>query len=335
MKKTLIYLIGIAAAIATFPSCNIKNQGDDMWGGLSLYDNADRQQLVSIEPFNVAMRLHILLSETEKQGLDDFEKTKVEYKAKDNFVSLRGIMFDDGNDKAKIELIEDGVYKITYPANYQNDAMDTQKTGSITIYTGNRLLNEPGASWSVMTGQTGADKFSVKIENNSIELNATNYFITNTGSDIELFAYDIGAKWGNVMSNWEMKFEIRKTNAGDLYGYENIAKAEFEVEGDAQGTTMFNASHHYTYEFSEPAKFKAVCTSAIICNPESSVPCQDIYISFPILRGQVDIFVFPGSSPLDPEVYPARSVRMKWDEIQSGECQFRRTMFYNGKSLIL
>jgi hypothetical protein len=154
----------------------------------------------------------------------------------------------------------------------------------------------------------------------TIDINATNYYINNMGGYINLLAFGVKAKMNNITSNWDMEFEMRISNGKSLYGYDDIAKAEFEVTGGASGTTMFNSSHCYTYDFSEPAIYKAACASS--SNP------------YPILSGQIDIFVTPGNSPLNPEDFPAHSVRMKWEDLQS-DCLSRTTMYYNGIPIIL
>jgi hypothetical protein len=318
MKRTFFYLVGVSivATAVALTSCNVKGEDDDsMWGGMRMYENAAFQQFVSIEPFNVAIRLHILLSETEKQGLDDFEDENLTVKfGLDDNHSLRELMFGVKNSSsgASIEVLEDGAYKIVYPVEY-NSYNDTWKTGTVTISTGDKLLNEPGASWEVVIRQTEEDKFTFRSLPEPIELSVNHYYIDNTGSGIQLVAYGVRATLNNA-SNWDMNFEMRKINSGDLYGYENISKAEFEVTGEASGLTMFSASHNYLYSFNKPGIYHAACAGRQ--NP------------YPIMSGEIDVSVITGT--LDPETYPSRNVRMMWEDKKN--CESRVTMFYNGKS---
>ena len=258
MNKFTSKLLVLAGCIATLSSC-LKNdyyERTQTAMGHNIYVSVRKQNVLTLDPFNVAFRLNTLIEEGNgdpNQASDSIKNLLC--------TSETTIAFDEAS----------GVYTLTYtgsPTVGDTDNKDFVRKGTIKIKTnGYPTLSTPSAQWEVdFTSET---TYSIFSNGDEVKLTATSYTINNTGDNnwtvyTTQFVSSVPSPSGDgtnstdYKSGWNGSYQISQSSGTQKLS--DIQQALFSINSSNNGTTMYYPLDKMTASTPTPFQYNPQCS---------------------------------------------------------------------------
>lgn len=260
MNKFTSKLLVLAGCIATLSSC-LKNdyyERTQTAMGYNIYVSVRKQNVMTMDPFNVAFRLNTLIEE----GNGDPNQ------APDSIKNLlctaeTTITFDEVS----------GIYTLTYtgsPTAGDSDDKDFIRKGTICIKTnGYPTLGTPSAQWEIDFNT--APTYSIFSNGDEIKLTASSYTISNTGDNnwtayVSRFISSVpsvsedGTTY-DYKSNWDGSYQF--TQSSGTQKLADVQNAIFTINSTNSGTTMYYPNDNMTVSTPTPFRYNPQCSTVI------------------------------------------------------------------------
>lgn len=279
-------LLALAAVSLLFVSCNKNDSGetDPMEKAFFMVSSVINQNELSLDPFNIAYRLNILINEAIANSGESVDNSA-------NFsANTREDLFGIG---AAITYDRTtGIYTITFQgAKPDNDYL---RGGKVYVHTnGHPKLNEAGAEWKISTEQDSP--YSISVEGLSFTMNLSeepssisgsvtmpvSYVITAQGESEWLVQMEHFNCWKEsaFASDWTASYMIGQSGASCLP--EDVQNEEYTitVSADNSKTMTFNK---FSVSTDRPIRAKAGCGYGM------KVPGGVINLTHTLNNGQLD-----------------------------------------------
>lgn len=252
MNKLLV----LAGCIAIFSSC-LKNdyyERTQTAMGYNIYVSVRKQNVMTMDPFNVAFRLNTLIVEGDgdpNQAPDSVKRLLC--------TAETTIAYDEAN----------GTYTLTYtgsPTEGDTDNKDFVRKGTICIKTnGYPTLGTPSAQWEIDFNT--APTYSVFSNGDEIKLAASSYIINNTGDNSwTAYASQFASSIPNTSadgisdykSSWNGSFTITQSTGTQRLA--DIQNTLFTINSTNSGKTMYYPLDDMTASTPTPFKYNPQCS---------------------------------------------------------------------------
>ena len=260
MNKFTSKLLVLAGCIAIFSSC-LKNdyfERTQTAMGHNIYVAVRKQNVMTLDPFNVAFRLNTLIVEGNgdpNQAPDSIKKLLC--------TAETTIAFDEAN----------GVYTLVYtgsPTEGDSDKKDFVRKGTVKIKTnGYPTLNTPAAQWEL--DFSTSPTYSIFSSGDEIKLTANSYTINNTGDNnwsvyASSFISSVPATASDgtsfeYESNWNGSFKI--TQSTGTQKLSDIQNAIFSINSTNSGKTMYYPIDEMTASTPTPFQYNPQCSTIV------------------------------------------------------------------------
>lgn len=246
--KRLLLLLG---CIAAFSSClkNDRFNQNQTSTGFSIYWAAYRQNVLTLDPSNVAFRLSILIAE----GNGDFNAAPDAIKRK--LVSPGTVITYDATS---------GVYTLTY--NASTITGDFSRKGKILIETnGYATLHTPNATWNIHI----TDPYEVFSGDATIKMKSNSYAINNVGLDTWMVSVSQFVSQVPIVSNgvtleyksdWSATYTITQHGTGQTLAA--MQKSIFSLTTSVMnGKTMYLPNDAMSVSTPIPFQYNPNCST--------------------------------------------------------------------------
>ncbi len=260
MNKFTSKLLVLAGCIAIFSSC-LKNdyfERTQTAMGYNIYVSVRKQNVMTLDPFNVAFRLNTLIEEGNgdpNQAPDSIKRLLC--------TSETTITFDETN----------GTYTLTYtgsPTEGDSYDKDFVRKGSISIKTnGYPTLGTPSAQWDIDFNTSST--YSIYSNGDEIKLTASSYSINNTGDNtwtvyVSQFVSSVPSisSEGTTVeykSKWNGSYQISQNNGSQKLS--DIQYSIFSINSNNNGTTMYYPIDNMTVSTPTPFLYNPQCSSVV------------------------------------------------------------------------
>lgn len=260
MNKFTSKLLVLAGCIATLSSC-LKNdyyERTQTATGYNIYVSVYKQNVMTLDPFNVAFRLNTLINEGNgdpNQAPDSIKRLLC--------TSETTISFNESN----------GVYTLTYtgsPTEGDIDKKDFVRKGTININTnGYATLDVPSAQWEVSF--SSSPNYSIFSSGDEIKLTASSYFISNIGDNswtvsTTQFVSSVPATSSDgttidAKSAWNATYTI--TQSAGTQKLSDIQSAIFSIQSTCNGTTMYFPIDKMIVSTPTPFQYNPQCSTLV------------------------------------------------------------------------
>ena len=256
MNKLLV----LAGCIAIFSSC-LKNdyyERTQTAMGHNIYVSVRKQNVLTLDPFNVAFRLNTLIVEGDgdpNQAPDSIKRLLC--------TAETTISFDETN----------GIYALTYtgsPTEGDSEDKDFVRKGTIYIKTnGYPTLGTPSAQWEIDFNT--APTYSIFSNGDEIKLTAGSYIMNNTGdnnwsinvSQFESSVPNTSADGtsSEYKSSWNGSYQISQSSGTQKLS--DIQNTLFTINSTNKGKTMYYPLDEMTASTPTPFQYNPQCSTVI------------------------------------------------------------------------
>lgn len=240
-KRKMIWVATLAAVTVAMASCLDSNGSSDydkvepVRPGIVIYNAAQSQNIASMQPADIALRLAFLRAEAEKQGkLDDMSSVTVA-----NVGNVKNLLFGIGT-----RITEDAEDPGTYVIQYNNGGGQRPydsftRSGSVRVRTNDVALENTDAS----------NRWSVTLESQKLTVTGGNTVTITTTGDTYIYrtdaAYEIG--FNHAVSfidearkaSWTGTF-VLTPGKDDGLSFSVLKDASFKVSGSAAGQSFWS-----------------------------------------------------------------------------------------------
>lgn len=257
MTKSMNKLLLLAGCMAIFSSC-LKNdyfERTQTAMGYNIYVSVRKQNVMTMDPFNVAFRLNTLIEEGNgdpNQAPDSIKRLLC--------TAETTIAFDEAT----------GTYTLTYtgsPTEGDTDNKDFIRKGTICIKTnGYTTLGSPSAQWEIDFNT--APTYSIFSNGDEIKLTASSYTINNTGDNswsvyVSQFVSSVPSTSSDgttvdYKSNWNGSYQI--SQSAGTQKLSDIQNTIFTINSSNNGTTMYYPIDDMTASTPTPFKYNPLCS---------------------------------------------------------------------------
>lgn len=330
MKKLFMMLSASLVLFST--ACNKDAEAHyfgeyaDLKPGMAIYNAAATQQLVSLDPAAVAIRLAMLLDEAAEQNLP-IEEVQVHISPRDYLLKELlfgrevGIETVEGTEE---EPAEPGLYRITY-VHAAPASIDTyRREGSYLIRTHGLSLTESSADmpWVVMpeellylnSGNSDSERFV--ITGGAIRLHAAGAGIYAIGLDGLKASFEVSERFASA---WSGDFFFTTSTTTGTLAYSNHDEDTFALWGEAEGPTF------YAFNNSSTTRMRYTVGES---NRLSWAPAETR--SFTVAKGGTEQCRLTHSEDYQVELYPSSEVTVSRTY---AEGEVTRTLSYNGLTM--
>lgn len=330
MKRATTLLVLFSACLLA--SCLNKEEPKDPYadvrGGLNIFAMVNPTNFCSLDPVNVAFKLNALLTrQRELSTTDGLETLTV---SNDSPKLMCEALF--GENEATFQQVSGGVWKITFRG-VNSGAADYKRTGSITIYTGGRLMQdlpETTEQWSVALEGTYENYLLNADDGTTYSIKAARDYTISGGEDANSWNISCSAvevKGANRVAynnpRWAIDYDLALT--ASTLSFEGLKSSKFSMSGLGTGTVANYVSTldlEMTYEIEAPVKSEAAC--------KLSSGWKGPFQYSGTVGITVDREVWE-SDYFNKEKYPSNYTKWWWTR-GTGECELITTISYNGKT---
>jgi hypothetical protein len=320
MKKLALCLAAVALGAGCMKKIDVETS--PVAAGIQIYNIAAAQNLVSLEPANVAFRLFILLKEALDQGVAPKDAV-VDYNGKSG-VNLKGLLFGSGYYDVLTEITDEGggAWKIVFPDVNSGGS----RNGTLTVSTGGKLLDEDGAAWTLSS--VAGDRFSLPTSAYGVHLSMSfnSYSISKINGvaawDISCGGVDcaISSYPDYQGGSWALDYTLTavpdasKSATGTFINL--FAANDFVLSGSGDGES-FNPYYdgcRFTYETTSPLHYTLACNAAS-----------------PTLYSGVERCAISSPAGYDLSAgFPSQEVAVDRSPSGADKCNYTITVRYNG-----
>lgn len=293
MKKILTFALAAAAALS-MGGCIKSN---DTWGemqsvmpGVTIYQMAMNQNVISMLPANTGLRVAMLVSEALYQD-PDYDLTNLSQLTSSNRYVLSALF----NSMTRVEPVDGVGYRVTF-SDGAEQAFGLILSGSMLVRTNGLTSLADGGLWTVeMQDVTVSTTSSSSSQSTRLLLEGGTTSLTCDGNGtftVDARNFRTHFEGASVYSNWTGHFIVKAPDASLTYAGCN--GETFDVTGSASGPTMYTADEL----FSTPLTVDYTLD-------------EGVYSGMQIVEG-TQTCRLPNVSEYSPTTFPSPSVVYEW-----------------------
>ena len=295
MKKILTFALAAVAAMSSV-SC-IK--GNDSWSemqsvmpGVTIYQMAMNQNVISLLPANAGMRVAMLVSEALSQD-PDYDLANLSQVTSSNRKVLSALF----NSMTTVVPVDGVGYRVTF-SDGAEQAFGLILSGSMLVRTNGVVSLADGGMWTVeMENVTVSTSSSSSTSSSTTKLvldgGTTSLTCDGNGSfSVEARNFRTHFEGASIYSNWSGSFLVKAPDASLTYS--GCAGETFDVTGSASGPTMYTADEI----FNTPLTIDYTLDNGV-------------YSRMQIVEG-TQTCQLTNSSEYSPTIFPSSTVVYEW-----------------------